>query len=216
MVKIFDNFWEPDSPFSKLTVNCLLIIYFVYCNNCDLKNVSEGCFYICSIIALCLPKMYLWPAETKKNIKLLEMHTCLWTGAQMWFRHQWKKLVTASFLLHCTEKLWLPLLLEWVIFSCVSGFRLNFSRLSLQRKRLQLDSKSVLTTNGLILGFFVGKWLPSSTSYLHGLNIAWISQLLFFWRHHFFSMFSLRGILGCSLKTLVLFSDRIFLSVYKL
>ena len=41
-------------------------------------------------------------------------------------------------------------------FSCVSGFRLKFSRIALLRKRLQLDSKSDLTTNGLILGFFVG------------------------------------------------------------
>ena len=39
-------------------------------------------------------------------------------------------------------------------FSCVSGFRLKFSLIALWRKRLQLDSKSDLTTNGLILGIF--------------------------------------------------------------
>ena len=39
-------------------------------------------------------------------------------------------------------------------FSCVSGFRLNFSRIPLLRKRLQLDSKSNLTTTGLFLEFF--------------------------------------------------------------
>ena len=49
--------------------------------------------------------------------------------------------------------------------SCVSGFRLKFS-IALLRKRLQLDSKSDLTTNGLIVGFFVGKWLLSLTLYL--------------------------------------------------
>ena len=38
-------------------------------------------------------------------------------------------------------------------FSCVSRFRLKFSRIALLRKRLQLDSKSDLTTNGLIFGF---------------------------------------------------------------
>ena len=48
-------------------------------------------------------------------------------------------------------------------FSYVSGFRMKVSRIALLRKRLQLDSKSDLTTNGLILGFFVGKWLLSLT-----------------------------------------------------
>ena len=65
-------------------------------------------------------------------------------------------------------------------FSYVSGFRLKFSRIALWRKRLQLDSKSDLTTNGLIFGFFVGKWILSSTSYLYGLKVARIAQLLFF------------------------------------
>ena len=64
--------------------------------------------------------------------------------------------------------------------TCVSGFRLKFSRIALLRKRLQLDAKSDLTTNGLILGFFVGKWLLSLTSYLYGLKFARIVQLLFF------------------------------------
>ena len=74
----------------------------------------------------------------------------------------------------------MPPLLEWVVFSCVSGFRLKFSRIALLRKRLQLDSKSDLTTNGLILGFFVGKWLLSLTSYLCGVKSARNAQLLFF------------------------------------
>ena len=59
--------------------------------------------------------------------------------------------------------------------SCVSGFRLKFS-IALLRKRLQLDFKSDLTTNGLIVGFFVGKWLLSLTSYLYGLNFATIAN----------------------------------------
>ena len=65
-------------------------------------------------------------------------------------------------------------------FSCVSGSRLKFSRIALLRKRLQLDSKSNLTTNGLIFGFFGGKWILSLTSYLYGLKFARIAQLLFF------------------------------------
>ena len=64
--------------------------------------------------------------------------------------------------------------------SFFSGFRLKFSRIALLRKRLQLDAKSDLTTNGLILGFFVGKWLLSLTSYLHGVKSARNAQLFFF------------------------------------
>ena len=41
-------------------------------------------------------------------------------------------------------------------FSCVSSFRSKFSRIALLRKRLHLDSKSDLTTEGLILGFLLG------------------------------------------------------------
>ena len=65
-------------------------------------------------------------------------------------------------------------------FSCVSGFRLKFSHIALLRKRLKMDSKSDLTTNGLILGFFVGKWLLSLTSYLCEVKSARNAQLLFF------------------------------------
>ena len=65
-------------------------------------------------------------------------------------------------------------------FRYVSGFGSKFSRIALLRKRLQLDSKSDLATNGLILGFFVGKWLLSSTSFLYRLKSTGIAQLLFF------------------------------------
>ena len=41
-------------------------------------------------------------------------------------------------------------------FRCVPGFTLKFSRIALWRKRMQLDSQSDLTTNGLILGFLLG------------------------------------------------------------
>ena len=44
-----------------------------------------------------------------------------------------------------------------IFFSCVSGFRLKFSGTAFWRKRLQLDYKSDLTTNGLLLDFFCWK-----------------------------------------------------------
>ena len=59
-------------------------------------------------------------------------------------------------------------------FSCGSGFILKFSRIALWRKRLQLDSKSDLTTNGLILGFFLEK---SFFRWLH-ICINWNLQEL--------------------------------------
>ena len=70
-------------------------------------------------------------------------------------------------------------LFELVFFIYVSGFRLKFSRIAPLRKRLQLDSKSDLTTNGLILDYFVGIWFPWLTSYLYGLKFAWIAQVCF-------------------------------------
>ena len=102
------------------------------------------------------------------------------------------KHVTDLVLKYCSdinEGNWLQLLFYFIVlmgtvgsvvgmsfFSCVSGFRLKFSRIALLRKRLQLDFKSDLTTNGLIVGFFVGKWLLSLTSYLYGLNFATIAN----------------------------------------
>ena len=88
---------------------------------------------------------------------------------------------------------WLQLLFYFIVLlgtvASVTGmsffqlcfrFSLKISRFALLRKRLQFDSKSDLTTNGLIVGFFVEKWLLSLTSYLYGLKFARIAQLLFF------------------------------------
>ena len=71
-------------------------------------------------------------------------------------------------------------LLERAFFSYVQGFRLKSSQIALLRKRLILDFKNDLTAKGLILGFFVGKWLFSLTWYLYGLKNARNAQLLFF------------------------------------
>ena len=70
--------------------------------------------------------------------------------------------------------------IEMSFFSCVSGFRLKFSRIALLRKRLQLDSKSDLTFEWIDVGVFCWKWLLSLTSYLYGLKSARISQFFSF------------------------------------
>ena len=131
-------------------------------------------------MALCVPEMCFWPAKTRKLLEFFEMHTCLWPGARIWFRHKWKKLVTASLLLHCIvgysyRRYWKCVF----FFRCVSGFRLKFSRIALWRKSLQLDSRNDLATNGSILGFFLRKWFLSLTSYLYRPKSAQIAQLLF-------------------------------------
>ena len=38
-----------------------------------------------------------------KNVGLFETHKCPWPGAQILFRHKWRKLVTASLSLHCID-----------------------------------------------------------------------------------------------------------------
>ena len=129
------------------------------------------------MVALRVPEMCFWSAKSRKNFLRCIHVICL----------------VLNYGSDINEGNWLQLLFYFIVlmgtvasvigmsfFSCVSGFRLKFSRTALLRKRLQLDSISDLTTNGLILGFSVGKWLLSLTSYLYGLKFARIAQLCFF------------------------------------
>ena len=99
VANFFDYFRKPKNLFSKFCVNCLLMFHFVYCINCVLNDVIGACWCTRSLVALRVPEMCFWPAKTRKNLELFEMHTCHWPGAQIWFRHKWRKLVTASLLL---------------------------------------------------------------------------------------------------------------------
>ena len=129
--------------------------------------------------ALRVPEMCFWPAKTRKSLNFLRfiyvIELVLIYGSDI------------------NAENWLELLFYLIVlmgivasaiglsfFSYVSGFRLKFSRIALWRKRLQLDSKSDLTTNGLILEFFVGKWILSLSSYLYRVKSARNAQLLFF------------------------------------
>ena len=42
LINVFDYFWKPNSLFSKFCVNCLLMLYFVYCNSCALEDVNRA------------------------------------------------------------------------------------------------------------------------------------------------------------------------------
>ena len=71
VINVFDYFWKPNSLFYKFCVNCLLMFYFVYCNNCALKDVKGACWCICSLVALCVPEICFWPAKTRKSLNFL-------------------------------------------------------------------------------------------------------------------------------------------------
>ena len=155
--KLFDFFWKPYSLFSKFCVNCLLMFYFVYCNDCALRDVNGDCY----VTFKCLNCV----SDLRRLEKTLNFFICI---------H-----VIDLVLKYCSdinEGNWLQLLFYIIVlvvivssvigmffFSCVSGFRLKLSVITFWRKRMQLDSKSDLTTNGLILWFVVGTWLLSIT-----------------------------------------------------
>ena len=209
VVKLSDYLWKANSLFSKYCVNCLLMFYFVYCNNCVLNDVNGACWCTCSFVALRVPHMCFWPAKTRKNLYFVEMHTCLWPGAQIWFRHKWRKLVTGS----------LYFIVLMGIVTVVIGIRF-FSAVF-----------HVLDWSFLLLHFDgnVCNWIPKviwpwmDWFWVFCLEMAslvdfisvWTeicrscSIFILFWRHQFFSMFRLRGILVCSLKMFLLFRRRI-------
>ena len=91
----------------------------------------------------------------KKPWTFSEMHKCLWPGAQIWFTHKWRKLFTASLLFLCIDGY--SCLRYWnaFFFSCVSCFRLKFSRTAFWRKRMQLDFKSDWPWKVWFLGFLL-------------------------------------------------------------
>ena len=106
------------------------------------------------MVALCVPEECFWPAQTRKSLNFLR---CIYVID-----------VVLKYGSDINEWNWLQLFFYFIalmgivapvigmsFFSCASGFGLKFSRIALLRKRLQLDSKSELTTNGLILGFLL-------------------------------------------------------------
>ena len=155
--------------------------------------------------------MCFWHRNTRKKLEILLMHKSLGPGAQMLFRHNWRKLVTFLFFFHCVgEYIWM---LNWHDFFviCVLGFSLKFSRLAFLLEQFYLGSKSDPITDGFILESFVGMCLVSSSSYLHGPKVVKIAQLCFFLDEiNFLSKISLRGNLVCSLKMPVLIIHKSF------
>ena len=123
--------------------------------------------------------MYFWPAKTRKNPKLLEMFTCHWVGAQMWFRQKRRKLVTASLLLHCFDGY--SCLRYWneIIFSLF-----QVSDWSLLVVHIDVNAcnwiPKVIWRRLVFLEYYIRICLVSSTSYLNGLKYGRDAHLIFF------------------------------------
>ena len=129
------------------------------------------------MVALRVPELCFWPEKTRKNLNFLR---CI---------HVFD--LVLKYCSDINEGNWLQLLLYFIVmihiaalvvemsFFWISGFRLKFSRVAMSRKRLQLESETNLTTNGLFLEIFVGLCLVTSTSCPHGLKNPWIAHFLF-------------------------------------
>ena len=160
-------------------------------------------------MALCVPEMCFWPANIRKNLEFFEMHTCHWAGGQIWFRHKWRKLVTASPLLLCID--WYSCLRYWNEFFAAVFQVLDWSFLVLHFDGNVCNwiPKAIWARRDWFYGFLL------ENGFFRWLNICmdWNLQELLncssFLTTSFFPIFSLRGILVCSLKMLVLFSHTI-------
>ena len=118
-----------------------------------------------------MPEMYFWLAKTGRNLNFLR---CI---------HVFNLVLKYCSDINegnCLQLLFYFILLMGMVASVIGmsffihvlGFRLKFSRIAVSRKRLQLESKTDLTTTALFLDLFVGICLVLSTSCLHGLKSA--------------------------------------------
>ena len=175
--------------FSKFCVNCVLMYHFEDCIESALKDVSGAHRWTCLLVDLRVPKICFWPAKFRKNVEFFEVRTCHWPGAQIWFTHKWKKLVTASVLLF---------VLKSVIASVIgmSFFSAVFQKLDRSFLVLHFDGNVCNWIPGVIwprmvwfLGFLLGngflRWLHICTDWnLHEL----LSYFMFLTTSNFFDI----------------------------
>ena len=137
------------------------------------------------------------------------MHTFHWPGAQIWFRHKGMKLVTASLLILCFDGYSCLRLLEWVFLAIIHVLYWSFLVLNFYGNLCNWIPKLIWPRCDW-LWVFCWKSASSVDFLSEWTEIFKNCSIVFpFWRYQIFSMFSLRGILVCSLKMLVLFSQRI-------
>ena len=137
--------------------------------------------------------------EDWKKPWIFEMHTCLWPGAQIWFRHKWGKLVTASLLLDCID-----------LYSClrywIEFFAAVFQVLDWSFLVLHFDGnvrnwipKVIWPRMDWFWGFLLENGFFRRLHIRMDWNLQELLNFFLFW-HQIFSIFNLRGILVCSLK----------------
>ena len=184
---LFDYFWKPISPFSKFCVNCLLRLYFVYCNICVLNVVHRACYCTCSLMTVRVPEMCFWPAQTKKNLNFLR---CL---------HVFD--LVLKYCSDLNEGNWLQLLFHFFVlmgifalviglsvFNCVLGFRLKISYCSV-REMFAVGIQNCFDHDWVIFEVFCWN-MPRFVDLISALTKIcknW-SIVILFWRHQFFSL----------------------------
>ena len=179
VVKIFDDFWKPNGLYSKFCITCLwcstsytvLIVLWKMLKehvNAPARWWPWACLNCCSGLRRL--------EETLNFLRCIHVIDPVLKYGSDINEGNWLQLLFCLIVL-------IGMVASFIgisFFCWVSGYGSKFSRIALLRKRLQLDSKSDLTTDGLTLGFFVGKWLLLMTSYLYGLKSAGFAQLFFF------------------------------------
>ena len=161
------------------------------------------------MVALRVPEMFFLPAETRENLKFLRkidvFHLVLkfcsnineGIGIQLPFYFVILVNIAASFIR--------------LIFSfCGSGFWVDISRIAVSKKCLQLNSKTDLTTIGLLLEFFYWN-MPRFIVFTSACTeiCKKCSNVFLFLRYQKFSIVDLWGILVCFLNVPELFSHRV-------
>ena len=206
MKKLFDYFWKSISPFSNFCVNSLLSLHFLFWKNCVLNGVNGFCNRTCLLVAVRVREMCFMPAKSRKKLNFLRfihvfdlvLKYCSDINEGNWLQFVFYPIIMMD----------IPQILEWGFLICNSGFRLKFSRIAVSRKRLQLESKTDLTTTGLFLGFQV----ESAECRRFHFCMDWnLHELLKFYSILTNSKIfdSLRCILFCCFNKIVLFRRRI-------
>ena len=114
-----------------------------------------------------------------------------WTCAKIYFRHKWEKLDTLHFsfieLVNNGERLFALR----CFLSVDHVLNQRFSRIALLMKRLQLGSKSDLTTDWLIFEILLGYALFGRCIINVDWNLQQLLEFVSFWRRHVIPIFFL-------------------------
>ena len=156
-------------------------------------------------MALRVPEMCFWPGNTRKNLNFLRcIH--VFDLVLKFCSDKWKKLSTASILLLCI-----------VGYSCLGYWKDFFSSMcqDLGWSFLAMQCYgSVCNWNPKLIWARLRIFRIFCCNMRHFIDFISTftetcmncSNVILFWRHQIFSIVSLRGIVVCSLKKLVLFS----------